>query len=249
MGATEWIAIADPHLGARPGDLAAVTQLILSLDPARQELIFLGDLFHIWAGPERFHTDEVKALMATLWAFRERGGSSRLVVGNRDAFFKEVQVGEPPYQGLPFARIAQDFDRIETPQGLLLCTHGDLVNQEDRAYLRWRKVIRSRVFRWAFELMPKAWAKKLMFGLEAKLRESNLNYKMSFPTEQWENWTRQLAAQERPKLVLVGHFHPSEPIDQSIESGHAVVVPGWLEGCRYLKIHADLSYETLAAAN
>lgn len=244
MSNFEWIAIADPHLGAQPDDLHSMTGLIKQLDPLRQGLLFLGDLFHVWAGPEKFHTDDVKRLMASLWAFRQRGGRARLVVGNRDAFFAEVHPGEQPYQGLPFERIALDFDRIQTSGGLLLASHGDLVNSEDKAYLRWRKWMRSSAFRLAFELMPSTWAQKLMFKLEAQLRETNLDYKISFPEAQWTAWCEQLRRSEQPQLILVGHFHPSDAIITPFEEGTALVAPGWLSGRKYLVIKDDLSFES-----
>ncbi len=244
----EWIVIADAHLGAKPRGLERLLGLVESLDPKTQGLWFLGDLFHIWAGPKKFRTPPVDRLVAALWAFREAGGVSRLVVGNRDAFFKEIGPADPPYQGLPFAVIALDFDTLETAAGLVLAHHGDLVNQTDQAYLRWRGWMRGRWLRLPFALMPKPLAQSIMFRLEAKLQQTNLGFKMSFPQAQWQRFVENIAQTTSPKLLLVGHFHPPQPIETQVGQTLGLVVPGWLETCTYLKVKTDLTYETLVAA-
>jgi len=243
MHSKEWIVVADPHLNGEGGDVEAMIELIEHLDPINQSLLFLGDLFHIWAGPKKFHTPPVEALLAALWGFKEKGGVSHLVGGNRDAFLSPQ--GGRASKHLPFEVIALDFDSIDTPEGLILAHHGDLVNQEDEAYLKWRKVMSSWWFRGCFELMPGLVAKKIMFRLEEKLKGTNRSFKVQFPQEQWEQFVQEVAQAQAPRLLLVGHFHPRDVIETTVGSTQALVVPGWLETHQFVIIHRDLSYETL----
>ena len=239
----EWIVIADSHLGAGPGDLEPILALILKTPAKERGLIFFGDLFHIWAGPRKFHTLEVSTLMAALTEFQGRGGQVRLVMGNRDALLEETQLGGPGFEGLPFDRIAQENDQIETPSGSILLAHGDLVNQLDQRYLRWRAVYRSAWFRWAFTLLPKKKAQKIMVGLEAKLKGTNLHFKLEFPWPQWEHWLETQVRFWAPRLILVGHFHPEQLIETKLGTTTALVIPDWLNSRCYLWVKEDLSYE------
>ena len=66
MGDKNIIAIADPHLGVTPGDVKEMIRFIGTLDPIDNDLLFLGDLFHIWAGPKKYHTPPVESMLVVL---------------------------------------------------------------------------------------------------------------------------------------------------------------------------------------
>jgi len=243
MAGKEWIVIADPHLSGEGGDVEAMVDLISQVQPAKQSILFLGDLFHIWAGPQKFHTPPVQRLLVALWTFKEKGGTSHLVVGNRDAFFSPQ--GSRASVHLPFDVISPEFDQIDSPAGMILAHHGDLVNQLDEKYLAWRKVMNRWWFRGLFQLMPSLVAQKVMFKVEAKLKGTNRAFKIQFPEEQWRSYVLEIATTMSPALLLVGHFHPEQVIETKAGNTLALVIPGWLENHRFVKISPDLSYETL----
>lgn len=90
------LTLADSHLGTRAGDLETMATFIQSVDVDAEEILFLGDLFHIWAGPPKYHTDDVRSLLDVLLAFQQRGGRAHLVVGNRDIFLPVYTDRNPP---------------------------------------------------------------------------------------------------------------------------------------------------------
>ena len=53
------IVISDPHLGVQSHDVENMIDFIEKLDPQKHEILFLGDLFHIWAGPAKYHISPV----------------------------------------------------------------------------------------------------------------------------------------------------------------------------------------------
>lgn len=236
------VVIADPHLGVIPGDVEEMGRFIETLDPAVSELVFLGDLFHIWAGPEKYHTPLVSRMLESLRGYRKVGGRVFLVVGNRDAFLS----GHPKnrrLQHLPFDAIFPDFGILKPGSREVMVVHGDTVNQHDVRYLRWRRTIRHPLFERFFDLLPASWVKRIMFRLEANLQQTNMEYRRQFPVVEWDCFVDRAAAEHGVDLLLCGHFHPKELIIKTSGNTTAIVVPDWIREGAYLRVDADLSYE------
>jgi len=236
------IVIADPHLGGVLEDVAEVGRFISSLDPVKTDLLFLGDLFHIWAGPEKYHTLPVQQMMDTLRAYRSKQGKVYLVVGNRDAFLS----GHPEnkrLQNLPFDRIYPEHGILKLGNREVMAVHGDTINTKDTRYLKWRRMLRHPLFERSFDLMPASWVKRIMFRLETDLQQSNMDFRRSFPVAEWDRFVDRAAAKYAPDLLLCGHFHPKEMIIKKSANTTALVVPDWIKEGAYLQIAGDLSFE------
>lgn len=237
------IVVADPHLGVVPGDVEEMIRFIGTLHPAETDLLFLGDLFHIWAGPEKYHTPPVRSILSVLKTFRQQQGKVFLVVGNRDIFLSG-HPGNKRLQQLPFDHIFPEFGLLNPGSNHeLMAVHGDTINTRDIRYLRWRRIVRNRLFEMAFDLMPASWVKRIMFRLESDLQQTNMDYRRSFPVVEWDQFVDRAAAKHAPGLLLCGHFHPKELIIKKSGGTTALVVPDWLESQAYLEVSADLSYE------
>ena len=235
----EWIVIADAHLGTQKNDVEQLVSFIQSLDPTYQKIIFLGDLFHIWAGPFKYHTPWVRCLLRELQRFDQSNGKTYFVVGNRDIFFSGAQ---PEAMGLPFTSIAGDFLHVQMAGKKVSLIHGDTVNSTDRRYLRWRKVVRHPLYKALFNLVPPSLFKKIMFGTERVLQRTNPKFRRFFPTQEWKRFLLQTANEYRSDLLIIGHFHPRKPIITKSEAITGIVVPDWHTEMRYLKIDQEGKY-------
>ncbi len=236
------IAIADPHLGVTSGDVEEMIRFIGTLDPVDNDLLFLGDLFHIWAGPEKYHTPPVESMLLVLKDFRKQGGKVYLVVGNRDVFLS----GHPENKrlmNLPFDGIFPDFGKISLGGHQVMAVHGDTINTLDTRYLKWRRTIRHPWFEKFFDLMPAGWVKKIMFRLESDLKQTNLDYRKSFPVGEWDRFVDHVSNDHSPGLLLCGHFHPKDMIIKKAGEMTAIVIPDWFKTGDCLRISSDLSYE------
>ena len=235
------IVIADAHLGIVEGDVAMIIDFVHTLDPQMEEILFLGDLFHIWAGQKKYHTPQVTELLETLHRFQDKRGKTHLVVGNRDVFFPEVSEGDQ-FSLLPFNTISRDFSFIDVDGKRLAAIHGDTVNSQDRQYLRWRKLVRHSVFQWSFDLLPSTWVKRIMFRLEAGLKNTNQAFRVEFPVDEWAEFVKRVSDTLSPDLLIIGHFHPEIPIVLEYGVTKALVVPDWHARQYYLQIEGDLNY-------
>lgn len=239
------IVIADSHLGIHQNDIYQMIEFLKSLNPKIEDLLFLGDIFHVWSGEKRYHTNDVTMFLNVLWEYRKQGGKVYLTVGNRDLFFSETKMFNPKLN-LPFDQIANNFGKISigNNKNLILTNHGDTINKKDKQYLRWRKVVKSKLFRLSLQIFPNECIKKLMFYLENKLKNTNQAFRLSFPNEEWKEFLIQTEKKFSTfSLLLIGHFHPEKPIIHKVNHLTGIVVPDWLNDQSYLRIDHKLNWK------
>lgn len=229
------IVIADSHLGSQENDVEMLIQFIKSLNVHENELIFLGDLFHIWAAPKKYHSKKVTHFLNFLEAFHKKGGKTHLIAGNRDIFFPDKSAEDKNFQ-LPFTSISKNFLEMEFNGKNFLFHHGDTVNTNDKQYLKWRKVVRSLWFRIIIGLVPSKKVKTIMKNAELAFKKTNKKFRVDFPESEWEIFLEESAQMYEPDYLLIGHFHPESPLIRVYKNTTGVVVPDWMKNRSYLKI-------------
>ena len=247
MSARKLIVISDTHLGTTEGDSEELLCFIDSLSPDQTELLFLGDLFHIWAGPEKYRTAIVRHFMEKLFEFRDNGGIAHLIAGNRDAFLPEKQ-GDKLNDLYPFHRIALNVLELSLEGGKLIAVHGDTINSKDKQYLRWRALIRSRPFRWSFNLIPAKRVKKILLMLEENLKKTNMAFRSEFPEEEWQVFLDNIRSIHNPKLLIAGHYHPQKAKVYQLGNMTSLIIPAWCENRTVLEIEQDMTYSFKATS-
>lgn len=235
------IIIADPHLESQANDVMCMIEFIRTLKPAEHILIFLGDLFHIWVETTRYHTEQEKQLLNELSSFRSQGGIIYLIVGNRDLFFREISSSDDSC--LPFNAICLGFMKLNFHQGLLMAHHGDTVNRKNKQYLIWRRIVRSSLAKYIFYKIPTEKGRTILWGSEKRIRDTNKEFRESFPDDQWAKFIEKVHQLHSPKLLLVGHFHPKSPIITKHNDTTGIVIPAWQRSQIYLEVDCQLNYQ------
>ena len=179
--------------------------------------------------------------MQALCDYRVQGGAVYLTVGNRDIFFKERESASKD-NGLPFDAVSRNFLHFNLGHRRLTAHHGDTVNKDDKAYLKWRRIIRSGLTQAFFRLIPVEKAKKMMSASEEKIKKTNQRFRIYFPEENWSAFIKTCQRHYAPDLLVVGHFHPEQPIVTQKESTTGIVVPSWHISQTYLLVDAHLAY-------
>lgn len=109
---------------------------LLAQNPANIHLFLLGDIFDLWIGGHDYFVQKYQPLMDALKDLKSAGAKITYIEGNHDVHiedFFQKQLGADVFVE------AQYFDI----NGLRVrCEHGDLINLNDKAYLRYRGVIR-----------------------------------------------------------------------------------------------------------
>ena len=236
------LIIADQHLGSRKDDIEIFKTFLENCDPENDKLIFLGDFFQVWSGCPKHWSENINAIMHSLQHFVDNGGESSLLVGNRDLLMPEVKKGQN--SKLPFNEIIHDVLTFDWHGHKVLCHHGDLVNQQDKQYLRWRGFIRNCCIKSFLSILPAFIVRPLLLSGEAKMKTSNVRYKITFPKDEWIRFIdskNNIGAD----YCFVGHFHPPEIIHDKSKTLNAYVVPDWMNDRSYLEIDKDMTIKHL----
>ncbi len=99
-------------------------------------LFLMGDIFDLWIGDHDFFYEKFKPIIDLISALKEKGVNVQYFEGNHDVHVKKFW--EERY-GIPCHAGSEYFDL----QGILVrVEHGDLINLQDKAYLRLRAFLR-----------------------------------------------------------------------------------------------------------
>jgi UDP-2,3-diacylglucosamine hydrolase len=225
--------VGDVHLDRDDPDLDAFLAFLDRLGRTSARIVFLGDLFNVWLGRPELELPHQTAVVDRLRALRGAGVGIRYVEGNRDYRIGSLHAGDAVDD-------ATDLGIEESWGGTrLFVTHGDLANARDRQYRTWRKVSRSRAVWGLFNLLPAATRLRLAESIEARMRETNLDYKHEFP----EAAVREYAApflESGIDVVVLGHFHVEKTLTLSPPgpAGRVMVLPEWKGSRRHLEVDA-----------
>lgn len=218
---------SDLHLTMSPSErnrafLGLLDRLLANGSPERiDELWLLGDIFDLFIGPYAFWHETHRELFERLRIFCASGGKALWIEGNHDFHFAEVlrDTGVEVMDG----EFSRKFDGKRFWLG-----HGDLVNTEDKAYLRWRAFTRSFGFRLATRLVPEPVAQRFLVPLGERLSHESRGRDRYDPSlgELYRGYARARWEQGFDGVFL-GHCHIR---DLLVEQGRFYMNTGtWLD--------------------
>ncbi len=215
--------VADAHLGGPGGDGRLLLEQLRRLpDQGCREVLFLGDLFHVWVGHDKYETDEIRALGPVLAQLRGRGLLLSYVEGNRDFF-----LGDGPYRRW-FDRLGREL-AFEQGGRRYLAVHGDGLNDRDWRYRWWRSLSKSPPARVLFGRLPRFLARRIVYGTESRLARTNWQHKKAIPVEVIRRYgERRLRAGF--DVLLLGHFHEEQTF--AVVGGAVRIVDAWFRSRR-----------------
>ncbi len=224
------LVIADAHVGQRPHDAEEMGVLVrAAVEAGYGELVYLGDAFQYLIGMSKFWTRTVRAVLGSWADARRLGVRVVLVEGNRDFFLDAPELA-------PFCDLAVTRYEVSAGPRRVLMVHGDRINREDRRYLFWAAVSKSRIARLWARLLPRRVAVHIVESMEARLADTNRSFRYRKPVEALEERARKAWARGID-LVLWGHFHTGWELGEGEK--RAMVVPAWLETGAALCIDDD----------
>ncbi len=210
--------IADSHLGGPGGEAGPFIEQLRSLSARGCErLILLGDIFHVWVGSRSFETPEVRAVIDVLRELRRDGLVIEYVEGNRDFFIQNSIYADA------FDRIALEV-HFEVGGVRYLAVHGDGLNDNDKQYLFWRSLSKSKPVRFLVFHLPGFIARRAMHSTEQQLGRTNWKHKSRVPEEAIRSYGGRRLGKDYDVLLL-GHFH--EPHTWTIEGGEIRLLDAW----------------------
>jgi UDP-2,3-diacylglucosamine hydrolase len=194
---------SDVHLGAVPRETEqAFLKWLEHVAANGSSLILAGDLFDFWFEYQRVILSAHFRVLSALAALADSGLPITLVGGNHDwwggSFLRDI--------GLDFR---PDGAVLDVAGHKALIAHGDGLGRGDLGYRALRRVLRSRITRWAFRWVHPdvgAWIADAVSDTDAQgPPRSQRQLRIAAALEQWA--LQHLSAHAELSLVILGHAH------------------------------------------
>jgi len=225
------VVVSDLHLVEDDPDLAAFCTFLEERAEDTGTLVLLGDLFSVWLGREKYTLPHHRVVLDRCAFLRGRGVTVVLIEGNRE-------FGARAWEGRAFDRVLDELATGPLAGRRWLLAHGDLVNEQDRAYRRWRAFARARAVQQAFAALPASLGRSAVRRIEQALSGSNPRGRMRIAEGSLERYAHSLASRGFDGGV-VGHFHVEMSLE--IDTGERgrfplLVMPDWRSTRRFLRL-------------
>lgn len=225
-----WI-LSDIHLTSlkeRNGQTLLRFLFYLNQNPKQHRLFFLGDIFDFWLSNGAAFYNEYKELVDQIALLKKNGGEVYYFEGNHDFHvdvFWTKKLNIPVYENEAFFELEGHSVRLE---------HGDFINPNDEAYLKYRAWVRHPWIEPIGHIVPGFFWKWFGEKQSQKSRKRTSHYGKS-NAEQIKTMVREHAHrmyQQKPfDLIVTGHMHVFD--DYTFEVGtkkvRSINLGTWLE--------------------
>jgi UDP-2,3-diacylglucosamine hydrolase len=183
--------------------------LSLKLDPKSSEerqathLFLLGDIFDLWFGSQDFYRQKFAPIVDAILEIKKQGIEVVYFEGNHDLHVIEF------WNSLGIQCYVED-QYFNLGPWVLRASHGDLINDEDRAYDRYRRVVRSGPVEWLAHNFPAAWLESIGKAASQFSRKNSI-IKRRDTAEDMRRMIRDYAFDKYKEkafdYIVTGHMH------------------------------------------
>lgn len=227
--------VTDSHLDYQSAPYLEFIQWLQQLN-SPQVIICLGDLFKIWLGFPKFWSTLHCEVMSAFQNLTEQGVYTVFVAGNREVLLpKQYPIHHQPQ--FPFTHLTLDSFSLQWGKKRYGFIHGDTLNPDDHAYLRWKAFVNHRATYAFFHLLPPFLARNIAEKLEQSLHATNQEYKLHFPHTHLQKYTNSVLSEYDE--YFIGHFHTDREMHSQEQEGTLHVVSDWLAKRAYLQISPE----------
>lgn len=177
---------------------------LLEKNPSQVHLFLLGDIFDLWIGDHSYFVEKFRPLIEALQDLKKAGTKITYIEGNHDVHiegFFQKQLGAEVFVEAQYYEI----DGIS-----VRCEHGDLINMNDQAYLRYRGVIRHPLVKPLGTMLPGRFWGYVGAKMSQKSRQKSGHYRVQNESAlvQMIRAHIERAYAERPfDFIISGHMH------------------------------------------
>lgn len=203
-------------------------------NPEKNQLFLLGDVFDLWVSGHSAFSKKYQAIVDACQKLKRLGTKITYFEGNHDVHVDEFwtrELGIEVYVEARYFEIDRFIFRLE---------HGDLINQNDVTYLKYRSIIRNPWVEQVGHLVPGEFWDWVGLRASKKSRHSSSKYRIE-RSQELVTMVREHAKkvyQERAfDFIITGHMHvfddfeftPNQKPFRSINLGSWLEAPNVLE--------------------
>jgi UDP-2,3-diacylglucosamine hydrolase len=228
--ASDIYVTADLHLRGEADEpaLFGFRNLCRRVVEERAPLYILGDLFDYWVGAGQARLPGFRTIL-DLIAETAKAAPIHILPGNRD-FAMGTEIAR--IEGVTLH--AGDIEATWNGHKALL-THGDLLLENDRAYQRMRRVLRSRAARWLAGRVPLRWLLRLSGGLRAA-SSREVGRKSPYVLDPDYGLARRWLEEGGHDALVFGHVHRGEHYRMVVgeRTAEVFVLGSWEDAPNYV---------------
>lgn len=230
--------LSDIHLkdvNERNGNTLLRFLFYLNQNPGKHRLFLLGDIFDFWLSDGKVFQQHYQVLIEQISKFKKNGGLVYYFEGNHDF---HIDVFWTKYLEIPVYEAAAFFEQ----DGLKLrLEHGDFINPNDKAYLRYRATVRHPLVEPFGHYLP-GWFWKWFGEKTSQKSRKRSSYYASQNSEKMiqliRDYARRVYLENEFDLIVTGHMHFYDDYEFVVNQKkvRSINLGTWLEVPRVLKI-------------
>ena len=230
--------LSDLHLtdlNERNGNTLLRFLFELNQNPTQNRLFLLGDIFDVWVSDGSAFEKRFKPLVDEIVKLKKNGGEVYYFEGNHDF---HIDVFWTEKFGIPVIEDGADFNL----DGLRVrVEHGDFINEDDIAYLKYRALVRTAPIEFLGHTLPS----RFWQWLGDKQSRSSRKRTSRYASRNSENIRRQIRSYAEKSyqtkkfdLIVTGHMHIFDDYEFQVTEKkiRSINLGTWLEKPRVLKI-------------
>ena len=121
---------------------------LLQKNPSEVHLFMLGDIFDLWVGGHSYFANKFSDIIQTLKDLKTAGARITFIEGNHDVHI------ETYFQNKLGVEVHVEAQYYNLDGIVVRCEHGDLINQNDEQYLKYRSIIRNPLVKPLGNIIP-----------------------------------------------------------------------------------------------
>lgn len=231
--------ISDLHLkdiNERSGNV--LLRFLLSLERRERpvsHVFLLGDIFDLWVGDSSYFYEKYRPIVDCLTRMKRQGIEIHYFEGNHDVHvvqFWEGRFNIPVWTDAKYFQLGDKLLRLE---------HGDLINPEDKKYLKYRAFVRQDYMERLAQVLPGRLLDFIGDRASRKSRKHSSRYR-----EDRENELRQMirrhaerSLKEAPfDVIITGHMHIVDDYEFEVagRKARSLNLGSWFEGPKALSL-------------
>ena len=178
---------------------------ILEGKRSASHIFLLGDIFDLWLSDHQYFKDQYEPLLSVIDSLVRQGVEMHYFEGNHDFHLRKY------WQDELGVSVHVDHEYFTLGRHIVRAEHGDKMNPDDRAYLRWRWLMRTSPMEFVAHHFPDRIIRKIGEGLSEVSRKRNTSTRQidpEFARALIHRYAEQLAKQEdRFDWLITGHIH------------------------------------------
>lgn len=192
-------------------------------------LFMLGDIFDLWVGGHQYFANKFAPLVEGMKELLEAGAKVTYIEGNHDVHVESF------FQKKLGVSVFVEAQYYTMGDLVVRCEHGDLINTEDAAYLKYRGIIRNPWIKPLGRLLPGVFWDYIgdRASRKSRVRSGHYRQQNEYQLVEMVRSHAVRAYAERPfDIIISGHMHvfDDHTIDMPNRRIRSINLGSWLEG-------------------